>query len=812
MRVLTSRVRVDGKFFALGDERFRLRGVTYGTFRTRGDGASFPEREQVKRDFAAINEAGFNVVRTYSPPPVDIIELAADWDLYLLPDIFYADWRYLVGMSRRELRRVARVALAEVVEATRRVAGIEHVMGLSLGNEVPADVLRWLGTKTVVTVLDDLADAVRALDPDLLVTYANYPTAEYLPLDGLDFLTFNVFLEQQQDFRSYLTRLQLLAGERPVILGEMGSHAGEDLAGERRQAESLDWQMETALDRGLAGACVFSWTDDWWVDDREVEGWRFGLTRADRSPRPALDVAMRWNTADVRDLRSAWPSMRVIICAYNAAATLDECLRHTMALEYPNLEIVVVDDGSTDNTAAIARQYAGVRLVSIEHSGLGAARNEGLRASTGDLVAYLDSDAYPSPEWPFYLVLGLDRANVGGVGGPNLAPRTDPLGSQVVAQSPGGPAHVLLADDRAEHVPGCNMAFWRLVLDEVAGFDPVYTAAGDDVDVCWKVLDRRWEIGFHAAAVVWHHRRGGLLHYLRQQRGYGRAEGVVAARHPDRFTPMGTARWHGHIYGSLAHAVGRPRIYRGPFGAAEYQSIYRGTGDGLAVAHQAGIPLALGLIAVCGTLALASGIWAAGAAAGLAFLGVIGGVDAVRARPPHGLQRGRLRFRYSVAAHSVLQPLARTWGRLTGMTARRSLPSPATLPGPVRRVGSVVVLPEDGRRPDLAAGVITALRQAGFRVVIPTGWEAFDARLNLAALVYGELLTSSHPPGSVQVRVRPRVRRWRVMLAAAATVVVALQVSLVVTAAIVVVVALDSARGVWRARRRVARVLRRAAR
>ena len=125
-------------------------------------------------------------------------------------------------------------------------------------------------------------------------------------------------------------------------------------------------------------------------------------------------------------------------------------------------------------------------LLQIPHSGLATARNEGFRAARGELVAYLDADAYPTPEWPYYLALALDRPDVGGVGGPNLPPRDDPPGAQVVARAPGGPVHVLTSDDRAEHVPGCNMAFWKIVLEEVDGFDPVYTAAGDDVDLCWR--------------------------------------------------------------------------------------------------------------------------------------------------------------------------------------------------------------------------------------------------------------------------------------------------------------------------------------
>src|SRR5204863_3707301 len=129
----------------------------------------------------------------------------------------------------------------------------------------------------------------------------------------------------------------------------------------------------------------------------------------------------------------------------------------------------------------------------------------------------------------------------------------------------------------------------------VGGFDPVYTQAGDDVDLCWKTLDRSWSIGFHPAAVVWHHRRSGLRSYLRQQAEYGRSEALVEARHPQRFTRAGTARWRGRIYNSVPPSLGWQRSYRGPYGAAAYQSVYQAGGDVLDLVHQIGIPIAASL-------------------------------------------------------------------------------------------------------------------------------------------------------------------------------------------------------------------------
>ncbi|HEY6772083.1 MAG TPA: glycosyltransferase, partial [Solirubrobacterales bacterium] len=432
-------VEVDGKFFAAGGERFEFRGVTYGTFAPRADGALFPERERLERDLAKMRAAGFSVVRTYTLPTEDLLEIASGLGLRVLAGVFYPDWRYLLGGSRRANRRVAREAGREVRAAARRFAGDPRILGLSLGNEVPADVLRWHGMETVADTLNGLVEVVREEDPRRLVTYANYPTAEYLPLESIDFLMFNVFLERREDFRRYLSKLQHLAGDRPLVLGEMGIPAGDDTDGERHQAEVLDWQLQTAIERGIAGTCVFQWTDEWWVGGAPVTGWGFGLTREDRSRRPALQVASHWNERTVRDLDFNWPSMSVVICAHNAAVTLDECLRHTCALDYPELEILVVDDGSTDGTPEIALRYPDVHLVRIEHGGLAAARNAGVEAATGDLIAYLDSDAFPTLEWPYYLALAFDGPDVGGAGGPNIPPSDEPPGAQVVARAPGGP-------------------------------------------------------------------------------------------------------------------------------------------------------------------------------------------------------------------------------------------------------------------------------------------------------------------------------------------------------------------------------------
>ena len=136
---------------------------------------------------------------------------------------------------------------------------------------------------------------------------------------------------------------------------------------------------------------------------------------------------------------------------------------------------------------------------------------------------------------------------------------------------------MLLSDEVAEHIAGCNMAFRRDVLLALGGFDPIYRAAGDDVDICWRFQDAGYTIGFSPAAMVWHFRRNTVAAYIGQQRGYGKAEALVYSKHPFRFNLFGQAKWLGRIYGDLSTSLllsRRPVIYSGVFGRGLFQTLY----------------------------------------------------------------------------------------------------------------------------------------------------------------------------------------------------------------------------------------------
>src|SRR5438876_5770599 len=434
---------------------------------------------------------------------------------------------------------------------------------------------RWLGPDRVQSYLERLYRVVKREDPEGLVTYVNYPTTEYLELPFLDLVCFNVYLESQERLKAYLARLQNIAGDRPLVMSELGLDSIRN--GEREQAHVLDWQVRTAFASGCAGAFIFAWTDEWYRHGNDVEDWAFGLTREGRSPKLALD-AVREAFADVPfSSRLHWPRVSVVVCSYNGARTIGDCLDGLARLDYPDYEVIVVDDGSTDRAAVIARRYP-VVVIQTHNQGLALARNVGLKEATGEIVAYIDDDARPDPQWLRYLAATFMSTAHAGVGGPNIAPPGDGPIAECVARAPGGPVHVLLNDREAEHIPGCNMASRKSSLEAIGGFDPQFRTAGDDVDVCWRLLARGWTLGFHPAALVWHHRRNSLRTYWRQQIGYGRAEAMLERKWPEKYNGPGHVRWAGRIYGSgLTHALGwrRPRVYHGVWGGSPFQSLYQ---------------------------------------------------------------------------------------------------------------------------------------------------------------------------------------------------------------------------------------------
>ena len=781
--------RVDGKFLSVDGRRFLVKGVAYGTFAPDSEGAQFPSCRQVSRDFALMAEAGINTVRTYTVPAEWILDEAARHGLRLMIGMPWT--QHIAFLDDASLARQVRM---EAVAIVTRLARHPAALLFAVGNEIPPPVVRWHGQRRIERFLSELAHDVKAAAPSSLLTYVNFPPTEYLDLDPFDVCAFNVYLHRKADLRAYLGKLQHVAGNKPLLLAEAGADSVRE--GEDGQARITEMHIRAAFAEGACGAVAFSWTDEWWRGGHTVTDWKFGLVDAERRPKQAL-AAVTKAFADAPfspEEQQQWPKVSVVVCAYNAADTIDDCLASLAALNYPSYEVIVVNDGSRDDTGARARQYPGVRVIDIPNGGLSAARNLGLAEASGDIVAYTDADVRVDPDWLAHLVQPMLGHRFVGSGGPNIVPADDPWKAQCVARAPGGPTQVLLDDRVAEHVPGCNMAFRREALLAVGGFNPVYLRAGDDVDVCWRLQAKGHKIGFAASALVWHHHRATVRAFWRQQVGYGEGETWLDAHHPEKFID-GQMLWRGRIYSPLpfVRSFTKQRLNTGVWGTAAFPSVYRtDVNPWQFLPHSTAWMVASTLAVVAGLGALLTPYLVE--ALLLVFVGATGWTTtlarcAAYARRTDltgmpGIDRTwtRVKYRALVLWLHFLQPVARAYGRLRGkwsppgvVAAEHTTRMPWKAPVPTLRdaVRSAFVVAggsierkfwserwtsHDATLTELA-GELRAARPAGL-VEVDDGWRA-DHDLRVAVSRWGHLhvraLLEEHAEGRCLLRIGLRL-------------------------------------------------------
>jgi GT2 family glycosyltransferase len=750
--------RVSGKFLSVGGERFLIRGVSYGTFAPDAAGVQFPSADRIAQDFGLMAEAGINTVRVYTPPPVHLLDAAALRGLRVMIGLPWS--QHIAFLNDRDLaRRIRRETAGHV----RTLGAHPAALLFALGNEVPPSVVRWHGAPRVEEFLRDMYDEAKAASPESLLTYVNYPPTEYLDTECFDVSSFNVYLHRESDLRAYLARLQQIAGNKPLLLAEAGGDSIRE--GAEGQARITAMHLRAAFTEGLCGAVAFSWTDEWWRGGHDVQDWAFGLVDRDRQPKPALAAVTRVfaEAPFGADEKRGWPKVSVVVCAYNAADTLDDCLASLQRLDYPDFEVVLVNDGSRDRTAEIAERYAeearlkpgtaaALRVINIPNGGLSAARNVGLAEATGEIVAYTDADVRVDPDWLTYLVQPFLTSEVVGSGGPNVIPADDPWVAQCVARSPGGPTHVLLDDRIAEHVPGCNMAFRRDALLAIDGFNPVYLRAGDDVDVCWRLQAKGQKIGFAPSALVWHHHRASVKAYWRQQVGYGEGETWLDAHHPEKFV-RGNMLWRGRIYSPLpfVRSLSGRRINTGVWGTAAFPSVYRTDVHGFQfLPHMPAWWFTSTALLLIGAGALLSPfLGLATACIGFGALGwlitimrcaVFGSSSDLSAISGSRGAAGVFRHRLLISWLHFLQPIARFYGRVRGMLN----------PPPVIASERVTRFPWKAPVPSMSDVVSTAGLLAGAateETYWGEQWTSHDAVLSELAGV----LRSARPARSVDV-------------------------------------------------------------
>jgi len=154
-------VRVEGKFFFAGQDKLYVKGVTYGPFAPGSHGDQFPERDIVAADFAKMIELGANTVRVFTPPPLWLLDLAAEAGLRVLAGIPWSQHIAFLSDAKTQTQIVRGVAAAIAA-----IKGHPAIFAYLIGNEIPPDMIRWHGRERIRGFVKRLYDVAKAADPE----------------------------------------------------------------------------------------------------------------------------------------------------------------------------------------------------------------------------------------------------------------------------------------------------------------------------------------------------------------------------------------------------------------------------------------------------------------------------------------------------------------------------------------------------------------------------------------------------------------------------------------------------------------------
>ena len=255
------------------------------------------------------------------------------------------------------------------------------------------------------------------------------------------------------------------------------------------------------------------------------------------------------------------PKCTVVVCSHNGAQQLPRLLASLRRQSVPteSFEVIVVDDGSRDGTAAVAED-AGARVVRLRPGrGLAGARNAGIDAARAQVVAFTDDDCEANPGWVEALLRRFSEPTIDAVGG-RVTPGTGdsfnlryvalrnpllPLGAQYTSSTSWigrlamylrrtivGPT-ALVAGEPLYSVVGANMAFRRALLSRVGGFDPAFRFGGEEEDLCQRAATMAACIVYEPAALIVHHFKPGLTDTFRRSIAYGRGNARRALKQSD---------------------------------------------------------------------------------------------------------------------------------------------------------------------------------------------------------------------------------------------------------------------------------------
>ncbi len=235
------------------------------------------------------------------------------------------------------------------------------------------------------------------------------------------------------------------------------------------------------------------------------------------------------------------PFVSIVVPVRNRPRDIEACVKSLLNLEYPNFEIIIVDNFSDDDTRAVVRKYP-VSLVTEEKINQNSARNAGIKGAAGQIVAFTDSDCVVDKHWLTYLVAPYADQDIGGVGGRlvSYSPQSfvETFLSLGIHHFPTPKKDLIQKKDNkfmSGLVGAANVSYRRKVLEKLEGFDEQYEVLGD-YDLCWRVQDSGYKLFFEPGAVVRHRHRSKIADMIKQFYYYGQGQALLFKKHNKGYT------------------------------------------------------------------------------------------------------------------------------------------------------------------------------------------------------------------------------------------------------------------------------------
>jgi mycofactocin system glycosyltransferase len=255
------------------------------------------------------------------------------------------------------------------------------------------------------------------------------------------------------------------------------------------------------------------------------------------------------------------PSISIIIPVKNRPQDIQECLTSLASLDYPKdkVEIIVVNDGSTDSTAKVIQTF-NIKTIHLPQSiGASACRNLAAREANGDLLGFTDSDCVPHPHWLKDLSPNFNDERVGIVGGyvSNFYNRSSLDRYEAVKSSLNmGISPFRVEEDKSSmaYIPSCNLIIRKKAFSEAGGFQEDLHV-GEDVDLCWRIRKLGYHLLYVPRGEVKHKHRNDVLQMLKRRFDYGTSEALLYLRHKDKRKILYLPALYSFFYGSICLGI-----------------------------------------------------------------------------------------------------------------------------------------------------------------------------------------------------------------------------------------------------------------